>query len=224
MATNRINFSDECETLINQIFQKQVELSYRFLPKINDFAKADVGLQGFAAWAGWMSETLWTWARQLMAYQNLRGGSMSYQGVSKPTDKSDQKPQDVLDCCLDCLKQLHQSYVELSKKALQQGDGQTFQFVEKHLINQIQLCVNFVTESAAKLKAAGGQEAVGALDYQLRMRFKNHAEVGIGRVRGIGGIYGYDSVQQKCCPFMQVHPVGSVIGNVHQSGCPYYSA
>jgi len=93
-----------------------------------------------------------TWSQQLIGYHNLRGANMIYSDISKPKVSQDEKPKAVMAASLACLNDLFQSYNQLTNKALEQGDGQTAQFIEAHMINELLIEMRFIAEVNAKLQ------------------------------------------------------------------------
>lgn len=116
------------------------------------FTKYDVALNGFAIWADWMRDRMCTWAQQLVAYHSLRGASIVYSDISKPKVSQDEKPKAIMTSSLNCLNELYQNYNQLARKALEQGDGQTAQFIEAHMINELLVDMRVIAEVNAKLQ------------------------------------------------------------------------
>ena len=210
-ATRSFNFQYCFIYLYYKIGHKfNVGISYF---QVDYFTKYDVALNGFAMWADWMGTSMWIWAKQLMSYHNLRGANVAYYDISKPKVSVEEKPKAILTSSLACLNELFQAYNQLARKAREQGDGQTAQFIEAHMINELLVDLRVIAEVNAKLQDPKDVSAGSWRHLPVSFCFKPSS-------LSVPGYGHFDDVGPVAAPTLQSQDMEQKLGHFGSSDVP----
>ncbi|QQP53185.1 Ferritin, partial [Caligus rogercresseyi] len=105
----RQNYDSECEALINKQINMEFFASYTYLSMGAYFARDDVALEGFAKFFYDSSAEENTHARKLIDYQNLRGGRVVFQDISRPSVDSWDSAVEAMKAALQLEKDVNES-------------------------------------------------------------------------------------------------------------------
>ncbi|XP_073256489.1 soma ferritin-like [Porites lutea] len=128
MSLCRQNYHEECEAGINKQINLELYASYVYLSIAYHFDHDDVALPGFHKFMLKQSDEEREHARQLMKYQNERGGRIVLQDIKKPEKEDWGCGLEACQAALDLEKHVNQALLDLHKTADSHGDPQAYHF------------------------------------------------------------------------------------------------
>lgn len=132
----RQNFHVESEAGLNKQINLELHASYTYMAMATYFDRDDVALRGFAKFFKKSSEEEREHAEKLMKYQNMRGGRVVFQDVSKPVRDSFGTGLEAMQTALEMEKNINQALLDLHKVASAHGDPQMTDFLETHYLKE----------------------------------------------------------------------------------------
>ncbi|XP_028845021.1 ferritin, lower subunit isoform X2 [Denticeps clupeoides] len=151
MSAVRHNLHAENEAGINKLINAKLNASYTYLALGMYFDRDDMALPNFSRFFLDRSEKERDHAEKLLEYQNMRGGRILLQTISKPSREDWKGGLDAISFSLDFQKSLNSSLLELHRAAGAHTDPHLCDFVENH----------FLTDSHDTIKQLG--DHVGSL-------------------------------------------------------------
>merc|ERR1719244_1929630 len=111
----RVNFHSDSEAMINKQINMELYASYVYMAMATYFDRDDVALHGFAKRFRENSEEEREHAMKFIKYQNMRGGRVVFQGVSKAKTDEWTSALNAVEASLDLEKQVHEALLALHK-------------------------------------------------------------------------------------------------------------
>jgi len=157
MAANpvRQNFHAEVEAAINKQINLELNASYVYLSMAAYFDRHDVALEGHAKYFHEQSKEEGEHARKLIKYQNMRGGRVVFQDISRPTTDDWQSSLNALESALQLERTVNQSLLDLHKLSDGHGDAQCCDFLEKEYLEEQVEAIKKLAELVTNAKRAG---------------------------------------------------------------------
>jgi len=157
MAANpvRQNFHAEVEAGINKQINLELTASYVYLSMAAYFDRHDVAMDGHCKWFHKASLEEGEHARKLIKYQNLRGGRVVFQDISRPTADDWQSSVNALESALQLERTVNQSLLDLHKLADGHGDAQCCDFLETHYLEEQVEAIKQLADLVTNAKRAG---------------------------------------------------------------------
>merc|ERR1719430_2786810 len=110
--------------------------SYVYMSMAAYFDRDDVALQGFAKRFRENSDEEREHAQKLINYQNMRGGRVVFQNVTKPNTDDWTSALSAVEASLELEKSVHESILAMHKNADEQGDAQLTDFLEGEYLKE----------------------------------------------------------------------------------------
>merc|ERR1712121_152559 len=123
------------------------------------FDRDDVALHGFAKRFRENSEEEREHAMKFITYQNMRGGRVVFQDISKAN--ADEAP-------LDLEKKVHEALLDLHKEADSQNDAQLTDFIEGEYLKEQVEAQKEIGDLITKMKRAGDTLGLHIIDKELQ--------------------------------------------------------
>lgn len=130
----RQNFSAEVEAAINKQINLELYASYVYLSMAYYFDRDDVALPGFYKFFKKQSDDEREHANKFMKYQNMRGGRIVLQNISKPSLDDWGSGIDAMQAALQLEKTVNQSLLDLHKLSGSHNDPQMCDFLETEFL------------------------------------------------------------------------------------------
>jgi len=132
----RTNFHANSEALINKQINMELHASYVYMSMAAYFSRDDVALHGFAKRFRDNSEEERTHAMKFIDYQNMRGGRVVFQDISKAKVDDWSSAVNAVEASLELEKKVHESLLELHKVASAHDDAQLTDFLEGEFLKE----------------------------------------------------------------------------------------
>ncbi|CAH1229145.1 soma ferritin-like [Branchiostoma lanceolatum] len=157
MAVSQVrqNFHEDSEAGINKQINLELYASYVYHSMATHFDRDDVALPGFAKFFRHQSDEEREHAEKLMKYQNMRGGRVVLQHVTKPDHDDWGTGLDAMQAALALEKNVNQSLLDLHKIADNSGDPQMMDFLEGEYLKEQVESIKQIGEYVTNLKRVG---------------------------------------------------------------------
>jgi len=137
MSQIRQNYSQLCEAEINKQINLELYASYTYQSMAYHFNRDDIASEGYHGYFKKQSAEELAHARQLMTYQNSRGGRLVFQDIKAPEKTEWGSGADALETALHLEKEVNDSLLKLHKTAEEQGDPHLEHFLDDFLDEQV---------------------------------------------------------------------------------------
>merc|ERR1719334_1969144 len=132
------------------------------------FDRDDVALQGFAKRFRDNSEEEREHAQKLINYQNMRGGRVVFQNVTKPNTDDWESALSAVEASLELEKNVHESILAMHKNADEHGDAQLTDFLEGEYLKEQVEAQKEIGDLITKMKRAGETVGLHIIDKELQ--------------------------------------------------------
>merc|ERR1712242_239750 len=129
--------------------------SYVYMSMAAYFDRDDVALQGFAKRFRENSDEEREHAQKFINYQNMRGGRVVFQNITKPNTDDWDSALSAVEASLELEKSVHDSLLSLHKNADEQGDAQLTDFLEGEYLKEQVEAQKEIGDLITKMKRAG---------------------------------------------------------------------
>eukprot|EP00096_Caligus_rogercresseyi_P002050 TRINITY_DN1378_c0_g1_i1.p1 TRINITY_DN1378_c0_g1~~TRINITY_DN1378_c0_g1_i1.p1 ORF type:complete len:172 (-),score=75.16 TRINITY_DN1378_c0_g1_i1:55-570(-) len=163
----RQNYDSECEALINKQINMEFFASYTYLSMGAYFARDDVALEGFAKFFYDSSAEENTHARKLIDYQNLRGGRVVFQDISRPSVDSWDSAVEAMKAALQLEKDVNESLLGIHGSASKKNDPQLCDFLESEYLQEQVDGIKKIGTLLTRMKSVGPGVGMHLLDQEL---------------------------------------------------------
>jgi len=164
----RTNFHSSSEALINKQINMELHASYVYMSMAAYFDRDDVALQGFAKRFRENSDEEREHAQKLINYQNMRGGRVVFQNVTKPNTDNWESALSAVEASLELEKNVHESILAMHKNADEQGDAQLTDFLEGEYLKEQVEAQKEIGDLITKMKRAGDTVGLHIIDKELQ--------------------------------------------------------
>merc|ERR1712226_1707840 len=164
----RTNFHANSEALINKQINMELHASYVYMSMAAYFDRDDVALQGFAKRFRENSDEERDHAMKLIKYQNMRGGRVVFQNITKPNTDDWDSALSAVEASLDLEKSVHDSLLALHKNADEQGDAHLTDFLEGEYLKEQVEAQKEIGDLITKMKRAGDSVGLHIIDKELQ--------------------------------------------------------
>eukprot|EP00095_Tigriopus_kingsejongensis_P000297 maker-scaffold586_size129807-snap-gene-0.11 protein:Tk00297 transcript:maker-scaffold586_size129807-snap-gene-0.11-mRNA-1 annotation:"ferritin" len=166
MATLSIRqqFHTTSEATINKQINMELYASYVYTSIFAYFNRDDVALHGFAKLFRKNADGERDHAYRLIEYQNLRGGKVVFQDITKPTTTEWGSALNAMENALALEKTLNQSLLELHKLADDSSDYQLSDFISGEYLNEQVEAIKEMGDLLTKMRRAGDGLGLHMLD------------------------------------------------------------
>jgi len=155
MSQLRQQFNAECEEALNKQINIVLQASYAYLSMACSFERDDVALGGFHKFFKSSSDKFRAKAEQIMNYQNLRGGRVSFREIPKPQCDYWNCPVEALQASLDLEKNINQTFLDLQKLSERHEDAQMCDWVVQHFIPESVERIEKISSHVTNMKRVG---------------------------------------------------------------------
>jgi len=164
----RTNYHSSSEALINKQINMELHASYVYMSMAAYFDRDDVALQGFSKRFQADGDEEREHAQKFINYQNMRGGRVVFQSITKPNTDDWNTALDAVEASLELEKSVHESLLALHKNADEQGDAQLTDFIEgEYLKHQVE-SQKEIGDLITKMKRAGDTVGLHIIDKELQ--------------------------------------------------------
>jgi len=153
----RQNFSDEAETLINELINNILFGCYTCTSMAYYFDRVDVGLFGMADFFRWCGREAYQRSRLLMDYIVVRGGEVEFDTVKKPEKTEWGTPLEALKYLIEFKKTINQQVLKVHNQACEQIDPHLTDFLETTVLRPLVESIRKFSVLAANLERAGSK-------------------------------------------------------------------
>lgn len=164
----RTNYHATSEALINKQINMELHASYVYMSMSAFFNRDDIALNGFSKRFADASNEEREHAQKFIDYQNMRGGRVVFQNISKPNTDEWISALNAVEASLDLEKSVHQSLLDLHKNADQHGDAQLTDFLEGNYLNEQVEAQKEIGDLITKMKRAGDTVGLHIIDKELQ--------------------------------------------------------
>lgn len=164
----RTNYHTNSEAYINKQINMELRASYVYLSMAAYFDRDDVALHGFAKRFRENSEEEREHAMKLIAYQNLRGGRVTFKDISAPSSDEWGSALAAVEASLNLEKEVHESLLALHKIADQHDDAQLTDFIEGEYLKEQVEAQKEIGDLITKMKRAGDSVGLHIIDKELQ--------------------------------------------------------
>jgi len=154
------NWDKKCEDILNKQIQIEYWASYQYHLMWSYFDRSDIALKNIANFFLKSSEEEREHAHKLMKYQNLRGGIVKLDGISKVdlsylNDKSDIDVLASFSKALEMEQYVYKSLLNVHKIADEYNDPQFADFIEGEYLEEQVSALNEIAKYVSELKRIG---------------------------------------------------------------------
>merc|ERR1712025_904994 len=164
----RTNFHANSESLINKQINMELHASYVYMSMAAYFDRDDVALQGFAKRFRDNSDEEREHAQKLINYQNMRGGRVVFQNVTKPNTDDWESALSAVEASLELEKKVHESILAMHKNADEHGDAQLTDFLEGEYLKEQVEAQKEIGDLITRMKRAGENLGLHLIDKELQ--------------------------------------------------------
>jgi len=164
----RTNFHATSEALINKQINMELHASYVYMSMAAYFDRDDVALHGFAKRFRENSEEEREHAMKFITYQNMRGGRVVFQDISKAKTDEWTSALNAVEASLDLEKKVHEALLDLHKEADSHGDAQLTDFIEGEYLKEQVEAQKEIGDLITKMKRAGDTLGLHIIDKELQ--------------------------------------------------------
>ena len=159
----RQNWSEACETQLNNQINSEYEASLAYHCLANYFNRDDVGLKKLYEYFSKASLEEIEHADKLMEYQNMRGGIVKLTNI-QVNDYCLEKPNDILESfniALELEKSINQKLIDLHRVAEDSNDAQFSDYIEGNFLNEQVEAISEISKIISVLdRFQGDQHAI----------------------------------------------------------------
>ncbi|XP_077595544.1 ferritin, lower subunit [Stigmatopora nigra] len=163
----RQNLHAECEGDINKLINLKLNASYTYLSLGMYFDRDDVALHKFSTFFLDLSKKEREHAEKLLEYQNMRGGRILMQTITKPSREDWRGGLDALSFSLDYQKAVNTCILEVHVKADTHTDPHLCDFLEQHFLTDSHETIKKLGDYTGSLKRVTASESQGSLGEYL---------------------------------------------------------
>jgi len=163
----RTNYHANSEALINKQINMELHASYVYMSMAAYFDRDDVALHGFAKRFRENSEEEREHAMKFVKYQNMRGGRVVFQDISKARSDEWLSALNAVEASLELEKKVHESLLELHKVASSHDDAQLTDFLEGEYLKEQVEAQKEIGDLITKMKRAGDTVGLHIIDKEL---------------------------------------------------------
>merc|ERR1719510_2791374 len=164
----RTNFHPNSEALINKQINMELHASYVYMSMAAYFDRDDVALHGFAKRFRENSDEEREHAQKFINYQNMRGGRVVIQNITKANTDDWHSALSAVEASLELEKSVHDSLLSLHKNADEQGDAQLTDFLEGDYLKEQVEAQKEIGDLITKMKRAGDTVGLHIIDKELQ--------------------------------------------------------
>jgi len=160
----RQNFHPETEADINKLINIKLTSSYTYLALGMYFDRDDVALPNFSSFFLERSVKEREQAEKLLEYQNMRGGQVLLQTISKPTREDWRGGLDAMTFSMEFQKAMNASVLEVHSRAGSHTDPHLCDFLEQHFLSDSYDTIKKLGDymgSLSRLTSPEGQGGMG---------------------------------------------------------------
>lgn len=158
------NYHVETEADVNKLIKVKLTSSYTYLALGMYFNRDDVALPKFSKYFLEHSSKEQEQAEKLLQYQNMRGGQILLQTITKPMREEWKGGLDALTFSLDYQKTLNSCVLDLHRRADGHKDPHLCDFLEQHFLSDSHDVIKQLGDyigSLGRLCATEGQGGMG---------------------------------------------------------------
>ncbi|KAK2414759.1 ferritin-3, chloroplastic [Trifolium repens] len=167
----RQNFSDECESVINEQINVEYNVSYVYHSMFAYFDRDNVALKGFAKFFKESSEEEREHAEKLMKYQNIRGGRVVLHPIKNvPSEFEHVEKGDALhamELALSLEKLTNEKLLNVHSVADRNNDPEMTHFIEGEFLAEQVESIKKISEYVSQLRRVGKGHGVWHFDQRL---------------------------------------------------------
>eukprot|EP01100_Stratorugosa_tubuloviscum_P014422 TRINITY_DN76_c0_g3_i1.p1 TRINITY_DN76_c0_g3~~TRINITY_DN76_c0_g3_i1.p1 ORF type:complete len:170 (-),score=77.80 TRINITY_DN76_c0_g3_i1:390-899(-) len=156
MSSCRQNFSEVTEAAVNRHINVELTASYIYMSIAAYFDRDGVSLPGFKKFFKHQSDEEREHAQKLIDYVNQRGGSVTFDAISKPPIQVDSALKS-LELALDLEKDVNAKLLALHKVADEQGDVHFCDYLEANFLNEQVESLREISDLITKLRRCGSE-------------------------------------------------------------------
>merc|ERR1719288_373443 len=164
----RINFHSDSEAMINKQINMELYASYVYMAMACYFDRDDVALKGFSKRFADNSTEEREHAQKLINYQNMRGGRVVFQNITKPNTDDWESALSAVEASLELEKKVHESILAMHKNADEHGDAQLTDFLEGEYLKEQVEAQKEIGDLITKMKRAGDGVGLHIIDKELQ--------------------------------------------------------
>jgi len=170
MAVSKIrtNFHAQSEALINKQINMELHASYVYMSMAAYFDRDDVALAGFAKRFRENSTEERGHAMKFIDYQNMRGGRVVFQDVSKAKTDEWGSALEAVEASLELEKSVHEALLELHRCASKHDDAQLTDFLEGNYLKEQVEAQKEIGDLITKMKRSGDSLGLHIIDKELQ--------------------------------------------------------
>ncbi|CAL8115900.1 unnamed protein product [Orchesella dallaii] len=154
-SLNRQNFHEDCEAHINKQINMELYASYVYMSMAYYFDREDVAFPGLSKWFKKASDEEREHAEKFMKYQNMRGGRIVLQPISKPTQDEWSSPLEAMSAALELEKSVNATLLILHGVAGTNNDPQLCDFLETNYLEEQVHAIKEISDFVTRLKRVG---------------------------------------------------------------------
>jgi len=161
------NFHVDTEADINKLINVKLGASYTYLTLGMYFDRDDIALPKFSSFFLEQSVKERDQAEKLLEYQNMRGGRILLQTISKPSRETWRGGHDAMSFSLDYQKTLNTCILEVHRRAGNNGDPHLCDFLEEHFLQSSHETIKKLGDYVGSLGRIATSETSGGMGEYL---------------------------------------------------------
>ncbi|KAM6951369.1 ferritin, middle subunit [Aplochiton taeniatus] len=163
----RQNLHLESEADINKLINTKLTASYTYLALGMYFDRDEVALPNFSSFFLERSIKEREQAEKLLEYQNMRGGRVLFQTITKPIKENWRGGLDAISFSLEYQKALNTSILEVHNRASSHTDPHLCDFLEEHFLSDSHDTIKKLGDYVGSLTRLTSSETHGAMGEYL---------------------------------------------------------
>ncbi|KAK4030405.1 hypothetical protein OUZ56_023404 [Daphnia magna] len=168
MATKcRQNYHKDCEALVNQQINIEMNANYKYLAMVAFYDRDDVALKGFSKCFKELGHEKLEYIQKLVNYQHLRGGRVVFSDIGRPPDQEWTSPLSAMECALAMEMKVNQAVLDLNKIAVDRNDDHLSDFLKKHFLVKRVETINQLANHHTKINRVGDGLGIFLYDKDL---------------------------------------------------------
>eukprot|EP01100_Stratorugosa_tubuloviscum_P014423 TRINITY_DN76_c0_g4_i1.p1 TRINITY_DN76_c0_g4~~TRINITY_DN76_c0_g4_i1.p1 ORF type:complete len:170 (-),score=73.39 TRINITY_DN76_c0_g4_i1:192-701(-) len=156
MSSCRQNFNEITESAINSHINFELTISHLFISIAAYFNRDTITLPGFQKFFKQQSNEEYEKAQKLIDYINQRGGSVTFDTISKPLTQINSALK-ALELALEIEKDINSKLLILHKIAKEQGDIHFSDYLEEYFFNKQVESLKKISDLITKLCRCGSE-------------------------------------------------------------------
>lgn len=161
------NFHAETEGDVNKLINLKLNASYTYLALGMYFDRDDVALPNFSSFFLERSAKEREQAEKLLEYQNMRGGRILLQNISKPSKEDWKGGLDAMTFSLEYQKTLNTRILDVHRRAGSHTDPHLCDFLEQHFLVDSHDTIKKLGDYIGSLTRITASETTGAMGEYL---------------------------------------------------------